>query len=132
VHAAAEPPQEAAPSVQPRAEAAEVPDASRPAGAAASDVTVPGAAEAARPGAALVQPRAAARSVAGEAAAELQRAAAVVPAAWPRAAAVPRVPSAVASVFRQGRLRLPGRPARSRSAQRCFVHVMRSLRMASR
>lgn len=134
VHAAAEPRQEAeaAPSVQPRAEAAEGPDASRPAGAAAWDVTVPGAAEAARPGAELVQPRAAARSVAGEAAAELRRAAAAVRAAWPRAAAVPQVPSAVASVFRQGRLRLPARPARSRSALLCLVHAMPSLRMASR
>ncbi|MCS3729452.1 hypothetical protein FHR88_004509 [Bradyrhizobium betae] len=131
-HAAAEPPPEAVPSVQRQAEAAGVPDASRAAGVAASDVTVQGAAEVARPGAEAAQLRVAARSDAGEAAAVLQRAVAAERGAWPRAAAVPQVPSAAASVFRQGRLRLPARPARSRWALRCFVHMMRSLRMASR
>jgi hypothetical protein len=128
VHDAAGLPPEAesAPSVQPRGAAAEVPDASRAAVAAALDVTAQAAAGAARPGAGGVRPRAAAR---WDAAAELQRAA--EPEAWPRAAAGPPVPSAAASVFRQGRLRRPARPARSRWAL-CFVHAIRSLRTASR
>jgi hypothetical protein len=130
-NAAAErrPEAEFAPSVQPEVEAAEVSGASPPAGEAASDVTVQGAAEAARPGAgaAVEQPWAAARS---DVAAELPRAAERE--AWLRAAAAPQVPWAPVSVFRQGRLRLPARPARSRWVLRCFVHATRSLRMASR
>lgn len=121
------------PSVLLQEAAAEVPDASRPAAVAASDVTVRGAAEVEQPGAvaAAVQPQAAVRPDAREAAAGLQQVAAAEPAALLRAG-VPQVPSAVASVFRQGRLRLPGRPARSRWAQMRLAHAMRSLRMASR
>lgn len=122
------------PSVQQRAAEAGVPDASRAAAVVASDVTAQEAAAAEQPGAAaaVVQPRAAEVVRPGAAAGGLQRAvAAGEPAAWPQAAAVPQVPSGAASVFRQDRLRLPA-PARSRWALPCFVHAMRSLRMASR
>lgn len=122
------------PSVQQRAAEAGVPDASRAAAVVASDVTAQEAAAAEQPGAAaaVVQPRAAEVVRPGAAAGGLQRAvAAGERAAWPRAAAAPQVPSGAASVFRQGRLRLPA-PARSRWALPCFVHAMRSLRMASR
>jgi hypothetical protein len=88
---------------------AAAPDAPRAAAVAASDAMAVEAAVVAQSGAAAVQQRAAALSVLREAAGLLQ-AVVAEPAAWPRVAVL-QVPSAAASVFRQGRLRPPG-PAR--------------------
>jgi hypothetical protein len=125
VHAAAEPRPEAAsaPWVQQAgAVAVEVSDASRAALPAASDVPVRQLA-AARQADAVGRPSVAAQSGVRE-----PQAAAELPGA--RRVAVPlALPSAAASVFRQGPS-LAG-PARPRAAAR-FAHAMRSLQIASR
>ena len=107
--------------------AAAVPDESAPAEAAVSDVTVRRPAAARREDA-EVQPRAAARSDVRELQAVLRPEEAARPGAQ-RAAVPLALPSAAASVFRQGRS-LAG-PERRRAAAR-FAHAMRSLPIASR
>jgi len=105
-----------------------VPDASRVAAVAASDVpaqeaVVAGTVRAEAPPWVAVRSDARVLPAAGlRAAAGLQ---AWLPAAVPLAA-----PSAAASVFRQGRLRPVAEPARQRSER--IAHAMRSLRMTSR
>jgi hypothetical protein len=122
VHAAAEPQLEAASVPWAQQVAAEVSDGSRAARLAVSGVTARQPAEVRRADAA-VRPPVAVRSVPWA-----QQAAAASPGARP--AAVPlALPSAAASVFRQGPSLLSG-PAPPRAAAR-FAHATRSLRIAS-
>lgn len=130
-HAVAEPQPEAATAASGRQAAgvaAEVPDELAPAEAAAPDgPQVVAEAGAALPGAAVRQPAEAAPRADGA----VQLPAAVRPGARVPQAARPRaVPSAAASVFRQGRS-LVAAPARPRAAMR-LAHAMRSLPAASR
>jgi hypothetical protein len=131
-HAAAAPRPEAATAASGRQAAAvveSVPDASRVAAVAASDVP---AREAAVAGTVRAEapPWVAVRSDARVLPAAALRAAAAGLQAWLPAAVPSAAPSAAASVFRQGRLRPVAEPARQRSAR--IAHAMLSLRMASR